>query len=356
MNSYDINDKRGIKDFKRVTFSNYKRADSRKALLNSLIEGKIEPACYWSIEFICAGHFLELWDILLMFYSKYINGGNPKFPLYMQMRFNNFKDIIISGYVDNELKLRNNAKVRILFAEVVTILCLSTKTHALSQVKINGSNLSISDIPDKLKADSVNYGNTFFKKEDPKELFIAINEFVYNLRNTRNAREVCYWFEWILEYEAVCKKEKNNKINCSARDFMPIENKYRTDIIWLIWEIILNECDKMPIKNIINALFELFCIKFKPSFKKKRRFLIYNAITFIANGVNTNINIYTEELKITNIKNKINTIYKQVKKNEVTPNTDYLFNNSIAERGNLENTIEKLETMNNINTVIPRNK
>jgi len=356
MNSEDINDKRGIKDFKGVTFSNYKRADSKKALLNSLIEGKIEPSCYWSIEFICAGHFLELWDILLMFYSKYINIGNPKFPLYMLLRFNNFKEIIISGYVDNELKLRNNAKVRILFAEVITILCLSTKTHALSPVKVNGSNLSISDIPDKLNADSVNYGNTFFKKEDPKELFIAINEFVYNLRNTRNAREVCYWFEWILDYEVLCKKKNNNKINCSRRDFMPIENKYRRDIIWLIWEIILNECDKMPIKNIINALFELFCIKFKPNFKKKRRFLIYNAITFITNGVNTTIDIYTEELKITTIKKKINTIYKQVKKNELTPKTDYLFNNSIASCDNLENTIAKLETMDSFNTVIPRNK
>lgn len=356
MDRNDINDKRAIKDFKGVTFSNYKRVDSRKELLNSLIEGKVEPACYWSIEFICAGHFLELWDILLMFYSKYINVCNPKFPLYMQLRFNNFKDIIISGYIDNELKLRNNAKVRVLFAEVVAILCLSTKAHALSQVKVNGSNLSISDIPDKLRADSVNYGNTFFKKEDPKELFIAINEFVYNLRNTRNAREACYWFEWILDYEVLCKKKRKKKINCYARKFMPVENKYSTDIIWLIWEIILHESDKMPIKNIINALFELFCIKFKPGSKTKRRFLIYNALTFITNGVDTSIDIYTEELKITNIKNKINTIYKQVKKNEITPKTDYLFNNSIAERGNLENTIAKLETMNTINTVIPRNK
>ena len=104
------------------------------------------------------------------------------------MRFNNFKDIILNGYIDNELQARNNPKIRLLFAELIAILTLSTKTHALSQVKLNNSNLNITDISDKLKADSVNYGAPFLKKDDPKELFIAINELVYHLRRTRNSR------------------------------------------------------------------------------------------------------------------------------------------------------------------------
>jgi|TARA_B110000046_G_scaffold163404_1_gene178316 hypothetical protein len=356
MNNNEISDKRTLKDFKGITFSNYKKSESKKELLNSLIEGKIEPACYWSIEFICAGHFLELWDIILIFYSQHINTSNPKLPLYMEMRFNNFKDIIFNGYVDNELQLRNNPKIRLLFAEMITILCLSTKTHALTLVKVNANNLNITNISDKLKADSVNYGNIFFKREDPKELFIAINEFVYHLRHTKNSRETCYWFEWIIEYEGLCKREKKNRIVCAQRHFMPIENKYKTDIICLIWEILLKECDGMHVNGIIRAIFELFCIKFKPNIKKKRRFLIYSSIVFITNNINLNINIYTEESKILNIKDKINTIYKQIKKNEIKPNTDYLFNNSITQRGNLEKTIEKLEMIGSLNTIIPRNK
>ena len=298
MNDNEISDKRISKDFKGITFSNYKKTESKKELLNSLMEGKLEPACYWSIEFICAGHFSELWDIILVFYSQHINISNPKLPLYMQMRFNNFKDIILNGYIDNELQSRNNQKIRLLFAELIAILTLSRKTHALSQVKINNNNLNITNISEKLKADSVNYGTPFFKKDDPKELFIAVNELVYHLRRTRNSREACYWFEWILEYETLCKKEKKNKILCTARYFMPIEDKYKTDIIWLIWEILLKECEGMHVKNIITAIFELFCIKFKPGIKKRRRYLIYNTIVFITNAVDLNINIYTEENKI----------------------------------------------------------
>ena len=60
-----------------------------------------------------------------------------------------------------------------------------------------------------------------------------------------------------------------------------------------------------------------------------------------------------EKEKIAIIVNNINKIYKQIKKNEHSPGTDYLYKN--MKSSNLERTIAKLETMNSLGAeYIPR--
>ena len=125
MNENDITDKRPIKEFKGITFSKYKKSAVKKELLNNLSNGKIEQACYWASEFICAAHFIYLWDIVLLFASRNIHIGNPKLPIYLDLRLSHFKNIVNGGYQNNILKLRNSEKIRKLFAEVICVLCLS---------------------------------------------------------------------------------------------------------------------------------------------------------------------------------------------------------------------------------------
>ena len=103
--------------------------------------------------------------------------------------------------------------------------------------------------------------------------------------------------------------------------------------------------DKKNNENTINALLSLFCIKYRPSSNRARKYLIYWAISILTEEINYNNPLIKNNNIIKNILNNIDLIYKQIKKNEKTPNTDYLFD-GIKEENNIDKSIKKLETMN----------
>ena len=138
---------------------------------------------------------------------------------------------------------------------------------------------------------------------------------------------------------------------------MPVENKFQKDIIWIIWECLLLESKNRNsgILKIIRALLRLFCLKYKPGSRRKRKFVIYYAINLLTEPLDNKTKIVSDEQTINTVLSKINVIYKQIKKNEIKPDTDYLFNNSMM-NNNLEKTIKKLDKMNALTGMIPRNK
>jgi hypothetical protein len=315
-----------------------------------LINSKVEPACYWAAELICAGHYGDLWEIILLFIGRYIHLGNPKLPIYIAMRFKNFKEILSNGYIGNELSMRNNIKIRQLFAEIVSILCHSRKKHSLEAIKIQKADeFNMTHMASRLKAPTIKYVEDIFKPDDPKELFIAMNEFAYHLtKESKNSVSACYWLEWILEYETLCKHKKELCIG-ETRQFAPIQDKFKNDIIWLVWDIILHACSvkKNPLMTkIVNALLEIYSIKYSSGVKKRRKFLIYYAISVLTDPIDLTIEIIANKSELDAIIKKIGIVYKDVKKHEESLNVDYLF--SGVERSNLDKTIERLEKMNTI--------
>ena len=201
----------------------------------------------------------------------------------------------------------------------------------------------------RLKAPTIGYVKDIFKEDDPKELYIAMNEFAYHLsKESKNSVSACYWLEWILEYETLCKHKKELCLG-ETRQFAPIQDKFKNDIIWIVWDIILHECSSKNnplITKIINALLEIFSIKYSSGVKKRRKFLIYFAISVLTDPMDLAIDIIANKKELDTIIKKIGVVYKDVKKNEESLNVDYLFNG--VERSNLDKTIERLEKMKSI--------
>jgi hypothetical protein len=356
----EIDDIRSINDFKGISFSNFKKIDVKKELLTNLINSKIEPAYYWCAELICAGHYSDIWDTIILFYSKYIHLGNPKIASYIELKINKFKDIVKNGYEINELSMRNNDNIRQQFCEIICILCDAKKKHFYNCIKIKKHDMDITNIKDKFKAPNRFYIENIIKSEDPKELTIAVNELAFSISHeAKDIINACFWFEWIMEFESICKKKKEI-IRCTRRNFIfnIVENKYQLDIIWIIWDLFLNHTEnkKLPImKKIIESLFTLFCLKYTSGCLKKRKYILYFVIALFCEKVSFEEEIIRSDQKeiLKNILNKKDLIFKQIKENEISSNMHYLFKDDKSR--NLEKTIEKLEKMNTFGeTFVPR--
>ena len=348
--TYDINDIRCPNDFKGVGFSDYKKSDVKKQLIDALLSNKLETACYWSAELICAGHLSDLWEIILYYTSKHIHFGNPKIAIYLEMRYNVFRNIMNKGHIINEIDARNDEEIRKLFAEVMITLSLSQRKMSFEEVKIKcHEDFDMTYMKERLKATSMKYAETVFLPKDPKEIFIALNEFAYSISSDgANITNACYWFEWLIAFDASCKKRKLQCV-CEPRNH-PIENKYRRDVVWVFWDAILHSSEALEsslIKKTLQSLLRLFCIRYTNACGKRRKYMFYYAISLLTETVPTNINLIENKELLRSGLSKVNLIYKQIKKNEQTPSTEYLFHN-IDKQLVIDRSMKQIEIINNL--------
>jgi hypothetical protein len=131
------------------------------------------------------------------------------------------------------------------------------------------------------------------------------------------------------------------------------------DPIWIVWQIVTNSASASASASnsnykatqslsakVVDCLFKMYCIRFTVSVKKKRRYLIYFAVSLLTQPYSTRQDIILPDYKdkISNVVQKIDAVYREIKKNEISPKMDYLFQNGT--KSDLDRTIAKLDILN----------
>lgn len=322
-----INDYRKPEEFRRKTFSGYAKKDVFDVFFKSLDENKFEESCQWCVEIVISGYFEELWERLINYITKYIGIHNPLVPYVLFLRLVKFLKLKkMECFEKNFLELRNNQEVRNLFCELVCIIIMSTKTRKpLSLPRILNYEFSPEGFQKRLIAKNLDAAQRFVMSDDPSELRIIINEFSYNLEEIRyNQNNLLYWLSWAFEWEKINNK-KNKEFNCCVREISGIDNKWKRDFIWIFWEVILYETNNRnndQLTKHIRSLYEFFKIKYSPSKRKKRIYLLINSIELLSNNVNINQDFIKKNPVIEKYHilvqacGNINQLYKQKKLNE----------------------------------------
>jgi len=342
-----ICDTRPFSDFSSKTISKYNKTDVKNALIQSLLKEKIENSCHWSAELICSGHFAELWETILFFLGKHIYLGNTSLPIYLYNRYQQFR-VIMNHRIDrgflHEIELRNDQTIRELFAEIITILTLSKKKSNIEYIKIDREDeFDMTKQKDQLRAPTIEVIE-LFKKEDPKELLIPINEFHYCL-SIKDTKKACYWVDWLIEFDFICRQRKE-PCYCEKRDYS-VDKKCVRDSIWLVWETILYVGRDSPMfMKINNSLFSLFQIKYTNACCKKRRYILYYAVSILTEPFEIQ-EIVNDKTMVTYMKEKIGDVYKTIKKNEVVEESYILMGLSEKEK-NLKKSIDKMNQIDNV--------
>lgn len=339
----EICDIRDESDFKTYTFSKYKRSEVRKQLIESLRLSKIEAACFWSAEMLCSGHSADMWEAIILFYTKYVHLGNHKLCILLNKRLQYFKHKM--NVLQNNLDIRNDITSRQMISELITLLAVSKKKMRFERVDIISKEASFNmlDIKENLLAPA---NKTFFEisEDDSLELRIPMNEFAFCL-SQKNTQQAMYWIEWLLEYEIKCKKEKKITLfKLKRRPQVGLLSKYEKDLVWIIWECLekfLNDTNYL--KELFGAALSLFVFHYTTTVCKKRIFLLFFVCAVITETVDVNEKLLDEVYDdiVENVKKNINGIYKQIKASENFKALEYL----TTPPTNKTQTIEKLKTM-----------
>jgi predicted RNA-binding protein len=133
-----------------------------------------------------------------------------------------------------------------------------------------------------------------------------------------------------------------------------VENKYTKEILWVIFDVFFDTLkrggDNPFLKKVLSSLLKIMTVKYSTGTTKKRRYILYMCVSVLCEPVPTHIDIMGDKKVIENVVEKIDILYKEIKKNEVSPNTDYLFHN-LDRENEYKRTLMKMDMVNSADII-----
>jgi hypothetical protein len=291
----EVYDSRTVLDFQKFTFSGHLRTHVYRVLDENIKLGHADYSCYWSLELLCSGLTHSFWNSLFESAARHINRGAPNVFLYLVRMYEKFSPYESQYSIHNMTEIRNNPDVRVLVCEVASALALCRKNKIPGLPKIKPENdFQQLTIHENLKSPSANYARHLAKKDDPLDIYIPFNEFMYCLRpETRDITKSLYWAAWILKYASRYKKQNKTEYKCVFRQNIYVEDKHCSHIVWMLWEAILDTAAKSPqsgtLKAYIDCLYKIHCLRWTPAQLKPRLCFMVTAIQFICESTTLDI-------------------------------------------------------------------
>jgi hypothetical protein len=330
--NFKVYDNRNINSFKNYTFTGFNKSTLFSSFNNFLIQNNLPKSIYTGLELLFSNQIDIFISKIIKIYAVEININNPKLIIILNHRI---KDLfkIISESSKNEIELRNNQLIRNIIVELICLINNSPK-KSISIPKINNSHFNFENIKDKIIGTDKIIIKKIFKSEDPQELMLPINELINHIKisivyhkqkhslNMSHLNNVCnaeplFWLSWLLEWDKKIKsKDSNLVIYCASRKSDLYDDKFSTEITWLIWNVInyfAQDSNDDTIFRLIKNNFQLFCHKYSKTSKNERKYLIYNCVMIIIYpNINYNFNIFNDRSEILRACLNTNLISKRI--------------------------------------------
>ena len=291
-NKYKINDTRELDNFKKSSFSGYKRGDIFTQFQKSCDEHKLENALFWVTEIHCSQALDELFEKIFIYISTKIHLNSYHLPLIVWNHYLYWKHL--SNNHINEQRLRNS-----LF-EIAALLVQCETGRVLHKKKaIKDTEFNIQKLSKMITCSTNHISTSIIKQKDPKVLTIVINELSYCLIKHKDLQgniqdkkvqnrgfymeKAVYWISWLHKWEIIQKK-KGGSPDCAHREVTDVLPEDSCDIVWIIWSVILAECRRRVNDKCIPhiaALFNMYKYRFSRNKKTTRISIIIHVLALL---------------------------------------------------------------------------